>query len=65
MNREQKRDFIKKARKRGIDEKYAKAYIKAQESLENNAKINIANGDKVTIDVTKIKALKDFDKMND
>jgi len=64
MNREQKRDFIKKARKRGIDEKYAKAYIQAQESLENDARINIANGDKVTIDVTKIKALKDYEKMN-
>lgn len=38
MNREQKRDFIKKARKRGIDEKYARAYIQAQESLENDAK---------------------------
>lgn len=28
-------------------------------------KINIVSGDKVTIDVTKIKALKDYEGMND
>lgn len=64
MNREQKRDFIKKARQRGVDEKYAKAYIQAQDSLDADAKLNISDGDKVIIDIEKIKALKDYEIMN-
>lgn len=63
MNREQKRDFIKKARAKGISEEYAKAYISM---LDSKGKVNspIREGTKIYLDVEKIKAGKNYSRMN-
>ena len=54
MNRKQKRDFINKARKKGIKKSDAIAYLATQECSE------IKEGDKVKLNVSKIKASPDY-----
>ena len=71
MNREQKRNFVKLAKKRGINEQFAKAYIAMKEDEENGDKVfkfsskrqAVNDGDKVFINVDKIKSTKYFEKM--
>ena len=57
MNRKQKRDFIKKARQKGVKESDALAYLTTQEGSE------IKEGDKVRLNVNKIKASPDYQIM--
>lgn len=72
MNREQKRNFIKLAKKRGIGEDFARAYIAMKEESGSDvvsvkdmiySQRAIQDGDKVQINVEKIKSTKYFDKM--
>lgn len=74
MNREQKRNFIKIAKKKGISEEHAKAYmamkeeqmaniIKAEDVIFERRIIN--DGDKVRIDVDKISSSKYYSNMMD
>lgn len=63
MNREQKRDFVKKAKAKGISEEYAKAFIAYKDS-ESDINLNtIKKSDMVMIDVAKIKANKNYPRM--
>ncbi len=62
MNREQKRKFVKKAKSKGIPEEYIEAYIVM---LEAGTTIPvIPEGAKVRLDVEKIKAGKNYVRMN-
>lgn len=61
MNREQKREFIKQARKKGFSEAEAKAYLQMQEGLQNED--SIKDGDKVTINIEQIKSTKSYQNM--
>lgn len=76
MNREQKRNYIKIAKKKGIGEEYARAYIALKESEESDMVISsedikniifdrkaIKDGDKVLINVDKITSNKNYSKM--
>lgn len=68
MNRAQKREFMKRAKQKGIGEDYAKAYITAIESGmmvdEQAEQIKISDGDKVSLDVEKIKKRKEYANMS-
>lgn len=70
MNREQRRNFVKLAKKRGIGEDFAKAYIAMKEESDTVSdkdiifsQREIKDGDKVRINVGKIKSAKYFEKM--
>mgnify|MGYP003304886874 CR=1 FL=1 len=73
MNREQKRNFIKLAKKRGIGEEYAKAYISMKEQEDGDKTLStkdilfnkkeIKDGDKVQINVDKIMSSKNYQRM--
>ena len=58
MNRKQKRDFIKQARKKGVSETDARAYLTTQDGSE------IKEGDKVKLNIYKIKSSPDYQIMN-
>lgn len=67
MNREQKRAFVKKAKKRGVSANAAKAYV---EIISNGAgqttpKQDIAEDEKVKLNIETIKARQNYEKMSD
>lgn len=62
MNRKQKRDFVKAAKKRGIDEKAAEAYLKTEDAVQR-ANNGICEGDKVILDTAFIMSRKDYKKL--
>ena len=62
MNREQKRAFVKKAKKRGVSANAAKAYA---EIISNGAKQDIAEDEKVRLNIETIKARQNYEKMSD
>jgi hypothetical protein len=67
MNREQKRAFVKRAKKRGTDEKAAKAYA---EIISNGAgktspKQDIVEDEKVKLNVENLKARQNYARMSD
>lgn len=66
MNRQQKRAFIKKAQGKGINKNVAEAYLAIKEAGLNNVSLpkQFQEGDKVKLDVEKIKRRKDYEKMN-
>ena len=66
MNREQKRAFIRDARKRGIKKETAEAFIRARELGLNkpNPPQHINDGDKVMLDVEKIHERGNYEKMS-
>lgn len=66
MNREQKRAFVKSATKRGTSKSVAKAYaeILSHGFTANSAAQDIQNGDKVKLDIEKIKARVNYNVMN-
>ena len=67
MNREQKRAFVKKAKKRGTSEKAAKAYaeIISGGSGTPTPPQNIQEGEKIRLDIDKIKARQNYEIMNE
>lgn len=67
MNREQRRKFSKNAKKKGIGEKFTELYLSMdREGLETPAPPQkIENGDKVMLDVERIKSRKNYDRMTD
>lgn len=67
MNREQKRAFVKKAKKRGVSVDAAKAYA---EIISNGAgktspKQDIVEGEKVKLNVENLKARQNYERMTD
>ena len=67
MNREQKRAFVKKSKKRGVSADAAKAYA---EIISNGAgktspKQDIVEGEKVKLNIETIKARQNYEKMSD
>lgn len=68
MNRAQKREFMKRARQKGISDEFAKAYIAYIEDGmmvgEQAEQMKISNGDKVVLDIEKIKGRKGYGKMS-
>lgn len=66
MNREQKRAFVKKAKKRGVKESEAKAYaeIISGGSGDNTPSQEILDGEKVTINTEAVRARKNYEQMN-
>lgn len=66
MNRQQKRAFIKKAQGKGISKNVAEAYLAIKEAGLDNVSLpkQFQEGDKVKLDVEKIKRRKDYEKMN-
>lgn len=66
MNREEKRKFVKQARKKGISKNAAEAYLAAKEAGLDKLSLpkQFNEGDKVKLDVEKIKARKDYENMN-
>ena len=67
MNREQKRAFVKKAKKRGTSEKAAKAYaeIISSGSGTPTPPQEIVEGEKIKLDIDKIKERKNYEIMSD
>lgn len=67
MNREQKRAFVKKAKKRGTSEKAAKAYaeIISSGSGKPAPPQEIQEGEKIKLDIDKLRARKNYEIMND
>lgn len=67
MNREQKRAFVKRAQKKGIDKDSAKAYaeIISSGSGTPSPPQDIAEGEKVKLDIEKIKGRKNYERMSD
>lgn len=66
MNRQQKRAFIKKAKSKGISKNVAEAYLAIKEAGLDKVSLpkQFQEGDKVKLDVEKIKQRKDYEKMN-
>lgn len=66
VNRQQRRAFIKKAKSKGISKNAAEAYIAIKEAGLDKLSLpkQFQEGDKVKLDVEKIKRRKDYDKMN-
>lgn len=66
MNRQQRRAFVKKAKSKGISKNAAEAYIAIKEAGLDRLSLpkQFQEGDKVKLDVEKIKRRKDYDKMN-
>ena len=65
MNREQKRAFVKKATKLGTSKSVAKSYaeIFSNGFTKNTAPQDIVDGDKVKLDIGKIKARTNYENM--
>lgn len=67
MNREQKRAYIKKAKKKGISQKMAETYTDIMDI--GDGKIiepqDIQEGDKVRLNLENIQARNSYDKMTD
>lgn len=66
MNREQKRAFVKKAKKRGVSDDAAKAYA---EIISNGAgqttpKQDIAEDEKVKLNIETIKTRQNYERMS-
>lgn len=66
MNRQQKRAFVKKAQSKGISKNAAEAYLAIKEAGLDKLSLpkQFQEGDKVKLDVEKIKGRKDYGKMN-
>lgn len=67
MNREQKREFVKKAKKKGVGAEAAKAYA---EIISNGAgqttpKQDIVEDEKVKLNIEAIKARQNYERMSD
>lgn len=66
MNREQKRNFVKKARKHGIFKENAEKFVKIADQSGNHytPMQEIHTGDKVVLRVDELKAKKNYSLMN-
>ena len=66
MNRQQKRAFVKKAQSKGISKDAAKAYLAIREAGLDKLSLpkQFQEGDKVKLDVEKIKRRKDYERLN-
>lgn len=66
MNRQQKRAFVKKAQSKGISKDAAKAYLAIREAGLDKLSLpkQFQEGDKVKLDVEKIKRHKDYERLN-
>lgn len=67
MNREQKRNFVKKAKKRGINSDTAKAYaeIMSSGSGEPTPPQDFSEGENVKLNLENIKSRKNYERMTD
>lgn len=67
MNRKERRDFVKKARRQGISKNTAEAYIAIKEAGLDKPSLpkKFQEGDKVLLDIEKIKARKNYDRMSE
>lgn len=66
MNREQKRNFVKKARKHGMSKENAEKFVKIADQNGNHytPMQEIHTGDKVVLRVDELKAKKNYSLMN-
>lgn len=66
MNREQKRAFVKRAQKKGVDKNAAKAYaeIISGGAGTPNLPQEITEGEKIKLDIEKIKARRNYERMS-
>ncbi len=67
MNREQKRAFVKKAKKRGVNTDAAKAYaeIISNGAGQTSPKQDIVEDEKVKLNIENIKARQNYARMSD
>ena len=67
MNRAERRKFVKLARKEGYSRGAAEAYLAVKEmgDVADGAPKMFEDGSKVTVDVEKIKATKDYETKSD
>lgn len=66
MNRKERRNFVKKARKKGISKNTAEAYIAIKEAGLDKLSLpkQFSEGDRVRLDVEKITSRKDYEQLN-
>lgn len=66
MNRKARRDFVKKARKKGISKNTAEAYIAIKEAGLDKLSLpkQFNEDDRVKLDVEKITSRKDYERLN-
>lgn len=62
MNRKQKRNFIKAAKKKGIDRSLADVYLRIKE--KEAAQIEFADGDKAKLNLSVITGRPDYKRMS-
>jgi len=60
MNRAERREFVKRAKKRGISEEIAEAYL----SVRDSGTRDFGEGDKVRLNVQRIQSQKGYQKMS-
>ena len=66
MNRQQRRNFVKKAQKDGMSRGLAKAYVDIANGTGNNTNAKeLSEGDKVKLDISAITARKNYKHMSD
>lgn len=65
MGRKEKREFVKKAQKHGMDRKLAKAYVEiASGTGDHTEPQRIEEGDRVLINIEAVKARKNYKQMS-
>lgn len=64
MNREQKRNFVKRAAKKGMDKKLAKTFAESIGSFHSDPQ-DIEEGAKVKINLDLIKSRKNYENMSE
>lgn len=64
MNREQKRNFVKKATKKGMDKKLAKTFAESVGSIHSDPQ-DIEEGTKVKINIDLVKSRKNYANMSE
>ncbi len=64
MNREQKRNFVKKATKKGMDKKLAKTFAESVGSIHSDSQ-DIEEGMKVKINLDLVKSRKNYANMSE
>ena len=67
MNRKERRDFVKKARSKGISKSTAEAYLTIRAAGLDKPMLpsKISEGDKVRLNLERIQNRKNYDKMSD
>lgn len=63
MNRKQKRNFVKAAKKKGVDKRIADVYLRLKEM--DVSPVDLEDGDKVRLNLKAIQGHADYDRLSE